>query len=65
MEENNCTRAMHIIEGQKIWMPNKEGCYGLEKRLNSIGIKTKVENICGTNLWSIYIISIPDILINL
>lgn len=64
MNENNYVRAIQIVEGQKVWMPNKESCYELEKKLNAVGIETRVGNTCGTNMWSIYIISIPDILIN-
>lgn len=65
MNENNYVRVVRITEGLKIWMPNdKEGCYELEKKLNDIGIKTRVGCTCGTNLWSIYIISVPESLVN-
>lgn len=64
MNENNYVRVVRITEGLKIWMPNdKKGCYELEKKLNDIGIKTRVGCACETDLWSIYIISIPENLI--
>lgn len=61
--DENYVRAIHIAEGLKIYMPNKEGCYELEKKLNDLGIKTRVGCACGTDIWSIYIISVPDILV--
>ena len=63
MNEDNCVRAIRIAKGLKIWMPNKESCYNLEKKLNDIGIETRVGCTCETDWWSIYIISVPDILV--
>lgn len=61
MDGNSCiTPVIHVIEGQKIWMPNEKSCYDLEEKLNNLGIKTRVGCTCETNQWSIYIISVSD-----
>ena len=60
MDENNYVRAIPITEGLKVYMPNRESCYDLDKKLNDIGIETRVGCNCEIDLWSIYIISVPD-----
>ena len=62
MNINNYNKVVYIAEGLKIWMPNEESCHKLQRQLNNIGVKTKIGNTCGTSLWSIYVISIPNIL---
>ena len=64
MNENNYVRAVRITEGLKVFMPNKESCLELEKKLNEVGIKTRSGRNCEIDLWSIYIISVPEKLIN-
>lgn len=64
MTKNNYIQFIPISEGCKIWPSNKESCLDIEKKLNSIGVKTRVGCACGTDIWSIYIISVPDNLIN-
>jgi hypothetical protein len=56
--------VMRIIKGQKLWMANEEACLKMEKRLNALGIKTRVGCTCETDCWSIYIISVPDEIVN-
>lgn len=63
-KKNNHIRAVRIVEGLKVYMPNKESCLELEKKLNNIGIKTRAGRNCEIDLWSIYIISIPDKLVD-
>ena len=60
VDENNCIRAIRITEGLKLFMPNKETCLEMEKKLNEFGIKTRAGRNCEIDLWSIYIISVPD-----
>lgn len=57
---NYITPVIHVVEGQKIWMPNEKRCYEMEEKLNKLGIETRTNCTCGTNLWSVYIVSIPD-----
>ena len=64
MNENNYVRAVRITEGLKVFMPNKESCLELEKKFNEVGIKTRSGRNCEIDLWSIYIISVPEKLIN-
>ena len=64
MNENNYVRAVSIAEGLKIFMPDKKSCLELEKKLNEVGIKTRSGRNCEIDLWSIYIISVPDELVN-
>ncbi len=64
MNENNYVRAVRIAEGLKIFMPDKKSCLELEKKLNEVGIKTRSGRNCEIDLWSIYIISVPDELVN-
>ena len=64
MTESNYVKFIPISEGYKIWPPNKETCLQMEKKLNSVGVQTRVGCACGTDIWSIYIISVPDNLIN-
>lgn len=60
MNTHNYVRAIPIVEGLKVFMPNEETCYELEKELNAIGIRTRVGRNCEADIWSIYIISVPD-----
>lgn len=60
MDDNNYVRAIHIVEGLKVFMPNEKSCYKLETQLNDIGVQTRVGRNCEIDLWSVYIISIPD-----
>ena len=54
-----------VAEGCKIWMPSKKICLEIEKKLNGFGVQTRSGCACGTDLWSIYIISVPENLINI
>lgn len=63
MGESNYVRAIRITEGLKLFMPNKETCLKTEKKLNEVGIKTRAGRNCEIDLWSIYIISVPDNLV--
>lgn len=60
MDKNNYVRAVPIREGVKLFMQNKEACLTMEKKLNEFGIKTRARQNCEIDLWSIYIISVPD-----
>ena len=60
MSENNRVPAIRITEGLKIFMPNKESCCKLEKQLNELGVKTRAGRNCEIDLWSIYIIAVPE-----
>lgn len=53
-------RAIHIAPGLKVFMPDKESCLDLEAELNRLGIKTRSGRNCEADIWSIYIISVPD-----
>ena len=53
-------RAVQIVEGLKVFMPDKESCLELEKEHNRLGIKTRTGRNCEADIWSIYIISVPD-----
>lgn len=53
-------RAVQIVEGLKVFMPDKESCLDLEAKLNRLGIKTRSGRNCEADIWSIYIISVPD-----
>ena len=64
MNEKYITPVIRITEGLKIFMPNKESSYELEMKLNALGVKTRVGSNCEIDLWSIYIISVPDNLVN-
>lgn len=63
VDENNYVRATRIVEGLKIFMPNEKSCLELEKKLNDVGIKTRSGRNWEIDLWSIYIISVPDKLV--
>lgn len=56
----NTVKAVQIVEGLKVFMPDKESCLELEKKLNRLGIKTRSGRNCEADIWSIYIISVPD-----
>lgn len=56
----NTVKAVQIVEGLKVFMPDKESCLELEKELNRLGIKTRSGRNCEADIWSIYIISVPD-----
>ena len=58
--DNNYVRAIHIAPGLKVYMPDKESCLDLENKLNRLGIKTRSGRNCEADIWSIYIISVPD-----
>ena len=62
--DSNYVRAIHITEGLKVFMPDRDSCLELEKQLNAIGIKTRSGRNCEADIWSIYIISVPDELDN-
>jgi hypothetical protein len=64
MNDSNYVRTVRITEGLKIFMPNKKSCLELEKKLNDIGVQTRAGRNCEIDLWSIYIISIPENLID-
>jgi hypothetical protein len=38
----------------------KEGCIDIAKRLEAIGIKTRVGQNCESGRWSVAILSVPD-----
>lgn len=57
-------RVVRITEGMKIFMPSRESCLTLEQKLNQVGIQTRAGRNCEIDLWSIYIISTPETLIN-
>lgn len=55
--------AFHIREGCKIYLEGQRACLEMEKKLNEVGIQTRVG--CNeANMWSIYIISVPEELID-
>lgn len=60
MNENNYVPVIHITEGRKIFMPNQERCLEIEKKLNELGIQTRVGYNIEADWWSIYIISVPE-----
>lgn len=60
MDENNYVRAIPITEGLKLFMSDKESCLEMEKKLNELGIKTRAGRNCEIDSWSIYVISVPD-----
>ena len=62
--ETRVVRAIHITEGLKLFMQNKESCLEMEKKLNELGIKTRAGRNCEIDLWSIYVISVPENLID-
>ena len=64
MSKTNYVRAVCIAEGLKIFMPNKKSCLELEEKLNEIGVKTRAGRNCEIDLWSIYVISVPDNWVN-
>lgn len=64
MNENNYVRVIRVTEGLKIFMPNQEHCLEIEKKLNEIGVQTRVGYNIEADWWSIYIISVPDNLVN-
>ena len=53
-------RAVRIAEGLKIFMPNKESCLNMEKMLNELGVKTRTGRNYEIDLWSVYIIYVPE-----
>ena len=57
-------RVIRITEGLKLWMANKKSCLELEKKLNEIGVKTRSGRNCEIDLWSIYVISVPEKLVD-
>lgn len=63
VDENNYARVTRIVEGLKIFMPNEKSCLQLEKALNNVGIKTRSGRNWEVDLWSIYIIAVPDKLV--
>jgi hypothetical protein len=60
MYQNNHIRVVPVTEGMKIFMPNKESCLTLERKLNHTGIRTRAGRNREIDLWGIYIISIPE-----
>lgn len=59
MNENRYTRVIRMSEGMKIFMPNKQSCLRWEQKLNYLGVRVRIGRNCETDLWSIYIISVP------
>ena len=57
-------RVVRITEGLKLWMANKQSCLELEKKLNEMGVKTRAGRNWEIDLWSIYIISVPENLVD-
>lgn len=53
-------RAIRIIEGLKVYMPDRESTMELDKKLKKLGIKTRPGRNVEADIWSIYIISIPE-----
>lgn len=64
MNENNYVPVIRVTEGRKIFMPNQERCLEIEKKLNELGVQTRVGHNIEADWWSIYIISVPDNLVN-
>ena len=60
MNENNYVPVIRVTEGRKIFMPNKERCLYIEKKLNDLGVKTRVGYNIEADWWNIYIISVPE-----
>ena len=47
-------RAIPIVEGQKIYMPNKENIMELDKKQKALGIETRPDKNVEADIWSIY-----------
>lgn len=57
---SNYVRAIHIIEGQKIYMPDKENAMKLDKKLKELGVEIRPGRNVEVDIWCIYIISVPE-----
>lgn len=53
-------RVTQIIEGLKIYGDSKEHCIKLQEKLTQYGIETRLGCTCETDIWSLYVVSIPD-----
>lgn len=60
ISESHCVPVIRITEGRKLFMPNQERCLDIEKKLNELGVQTRVGHNIEADLWSIYIISVPE-----
>ena len=52
--------VIQIVEGLKIYRESQESCIKLQKELEKYNIKTRVGCACDTDIWSLYVISVPD-----
>lgn len=59
-DNKNLITTYHIIEGRKTYMPNEKLCIKHNKELNNLGVKTRVCYNDEADMWSIYIVSIPE-----
>lgn len=60
---NSIVPVFYIREGCKIYLEGQRACLNMEKKLNEVGVETRVGcNEAG--MWSIYIISVPEKLID-
>ena len=55
--------VIQIVEGLKIYRESQESCIKLQKELEKYNIKTRVGCACDTDIWSLYVISVPDELV--
>lgn len=56
--------VIHVIEGLKIYRKSQESCIKLQKELEKYNIKTRIGCACDSNIWSLYVISVPNELDN-
>lgn len=56
----DCVKVISIIEGQKIYMPDKESTMKFDKKLKELDVQTRPGKNVEANIWSIYIISVPE-----
>ena len=56
-------RVIQVIEGLKIYGDSKEHCMKLQEKLHQYGIETRLGCTCETDIWSLYVVSVPDDLV--
>lgn len=55
-------RVWPIMEGGKIYLKDELACREMQDKLQVVGIKTRIG--CNeANMWSLYVISVPDELV--
>ena len=62
--EQDFVRVIQVIDGLKIYGDSKEHCIKLQDELNKFRIEIKLGCACDADIWSLYVIYVPDNLVD-